>query len=537
MLDKTDIYQEALKFLSYKINLGDQEKVLQDIAVFLTSTVGFKYAIIGELDPDNNKQVTTSAFADCGKIGPNITYELKHTPCHNVVGNEYCCYPENIQELFPLDQILIDLGAESYAGIPLWNSDGVASGLIVVIDDSPIKDPVFTKEVMGFFANSASTALELQRKNRHLEEMLSELKLLETALDNHSIVSITDEKGVIEFANDKFCETSGYEKSELIGKNHSLLNSGHHSKKFFTDMWNTISSGKIWRGNIKNKKKNGETYWVKSTIVPFLKNGRINKYYSIRTDITDLIEREQELKVAKERAEELSNAKSNFISSMSHEFRTPLNAIIGFSDMINNKAFGELGNKKYEEYLEAINRSGEELLNLVNNILKAASLEKSDGDFKFEEISPLELSRGIIANYSFLMVQKNLKINLDIDKKVPEHFESNKEMLGTILSNLISNACKYSNDNDGVSVKWSLNEERNIVIKIKDQGDGMPEELLSQIGNPFTSGNDYKEIKNSQSSGMGLYICTQYADTLGYKLDFESEVGKGTEVTLTLSGI
>ena len=200
------------------------------------------------------------------------------------------------------------------------------------IGDAEFKDGKCIRIYGGFqdIHNQKNAALKL-------EKSLKKIKDYKFALDQSAITGITDKMGVITYANDKFCEISGYSRDELIGQTHQILNSHHHSSVFFKNLWETITSGNVWRAEIKNKAKDDSYYWVDTTIIPFLDEyNKPKKYLSIRFDITKR-KRVNEEKNNLLKTLESSNAQLKKIAwTQSHEVRAPLSRMLGIIDLIDN---------------------------------------------------------------------------------------------------------------------------------------------------------------------------------------------------------
>ncbi|MBD2122804.1 PAS domain S-box protein [Trichocoleus sp. FACHB-262] len=173
--------------------------------------------------------------------------------------------------------------------------------------------------------------------------LVQEIKNRQNVLDEAAIVSETDRKGNITFINDKFCEISGYSREELLGQNHRIVNSSHHAKPFFTEMWSLISSGRVWKGEIKNKRKDGAFYWVDSTIAPiFDTDGKIVKYIGIRFDVTERKQAEERLEKQAEERKFEADAITQQVVNLLNEIKGAAKGDLTVKAQVTNDSLGAL---------------------------------------------------------------------------------------------------------------------------------------------------------------------------------------------------
>jgi PAS domain S-box-containing protein len=208
-------------------------------------------------------------------------------------------------------------------------------------------------------------------------------------------VVITDREGNIEYVNPKFTRLTGYTLEEVKGKNPRVLKSGEKSSEEYKIMWETLRSGRDWQGEFHNKKKSGELYWEYATISPILnQEGEISHFIAVKEDITELKKTETELRKAKLEAESATRAKSVFLSQMSHELRTPMNAIIGYSELLEEEA-EEKGAGDIIPDLQKIQSAAKHLLGLINSILDLSKIEAGKMDLQLEDVAVESLIRKV----------------------------------------------------------------------------------------------------------------------------------------------
>ncbi len=375
--------------------------------------------------------------------------------------------------------------------------------------------------------------IELEESNNKIQQALDNLAEQNFALDQHAIVEITDISGNIIFANEKFTDISGYSHDELMGKNHRITNSGYHSDQFFSEMYETITSGNVWHGEICNRSKSGQFYWVDTTIVPFNdRDGKPKSYITIRSNITARKQAEKELIEARDAAEDAARLKSEFLANMSHEIRTPMNGIIGMTELLLKTNLSV----KQRTYAETTLHSSDALLTIINDILDFSKIEA--GKLELEEI-PFNL-QSLVKDVTELIAirckSNNLDMLLHYKPNTPSSFIGDPGRIRQILLNLLSNAVKFTEKGHILLMleKGSVTDDiTEIHISVQDTGIGIPKNKQALIFNQFDQ-VDGSTTRKYGGTGLGLSISTQLCKMMGGSITVKSTEGEGSTFSFTL---
>lgn len=369
-------------------------------------------------------------------------------------------------------------------------------------------------------------------KEKEEEEKLR--KLSQALEQSPSMVFITDINGHIEYINAAFRDITGYETSEVLGKNPRFLKSGETSPETYRELWGAILSGKEWRGELKDRRKDGTEVWVYSMIAP-IKNieGDTTHFVAMHEDITDRKNAALRERLAREEAESANSAKSEFLSAMSHELRTPLNAILGFAQLMESDPDAPLSGEQIEGVTHII-KSGNYLLELINEILDLSRIEagKLNVEISTVPIAPVVMDCLNLINIS--AKTRNIDINLDRLNLATQTVLADPTRLKQAILNLLSNAVKYNVESGSITLIGSVLEGGTVRFEVEDSGIGIPASELPHLFTPFSRlGRSATEI---EGTGIGLTITKKLAELMGGDIGLESEEGVGSRFWIDLPG-
>jgi PAS domain S-box-containing protein len=366
--------------------------------------------------------------------------------------------------------------------------------------------------------------------DRELEHKLEETQVLRLALDESSIIATTDKDGVIVDCNKQFEEISQYSRKEVIGKTHRLIKSDYHSHEFYIDMWSTITNGKIWKGDIKNKAKDGSFYWVKTVIVPVLgEDKKPIRYIAIKMDITTQKDSEVKLNDALSEVKRSEKLKSEFSSMVSHELKTPLTPIRGYCEILIEQEFGKLNNEQLD-FIKTIDSNAWRLEKLIEDVLDVQKLDMNRMSFLTIKVSISKFLEEIKNDYILTMKEK--QIQFKVDNSMDMFIQTDPLRLRQVFDNLIRNAIDFVDINGQIKI-GIIEKSDEIVFFVKDNGAGIAKNKQENVFGKFYQ-VDTSQTRKHGGTGLGLVICKGIIERQQGKIWLESEIGKGTTVYFSI---
>lgn len=649
--------EDTLRFIAQR-GWTAKENFFASLVTHLAQTLDVAYVIVDRVIADDNDKVETISLFAQGELASNIQYDLVGTPCENVVGQDFCCYADRIQQRFPADALLAEMGAESYAGIPLWTGDGKALGLIAVMDTKPLLNPRLVRTVLQIVALRASAELERSNIEGHLED--SRRRFEDFAKATSDWFWEMDENLRYTWFSPNVEEITGVPPEWHYGKTRAEIGAPEHSSIPWEEHLETLRQRKPFKDFVFLRRGPDGEKWLSAAGVPvFDDKGTFRGYRGTGSDLTREVEAkraadtahallvsaveamdglfaiwddqdrlllcneryreinrcapgalepnipfeehiralvtagcfpeavgieeewlrerlerhrtpgtpsetlrqdgiwllvdeqkaadgstvtlgvditvrkriESDLSASMQLAEEANRAKSDFLATMSHELRTPLNAILGFSEVLQDQLFGPLGSARYKEYAHDIHGSAEHLLALVNDLLDISAIESGQRNLNRRSLSAKDIIRNCLEITGDRAGQRSIELRCE---PVPQNLQvtADERALKQILLNLLTNSLKFTSKGGWVSIS-AAGKDGGVWLAVEDNGIGIAPDRLPTITETFQP-SDGGEGQPERGWGLGLSITDGLARMHGGRLEVESEVGRGTRVSVFL---
>lgn len=360
------------------------------------------------------------------------------------------------------------------------------------------------------------------------------IKLYWAVAQSPVAIVITDLDGIIEYVNNKFLEVTGYKLEEAIGSTPRILKSDFVNDEGYKLLWDTLLAEKEWHGEYKNRKKNGDLYWASTHISPIRnKKGEITHYLGIQEDVTEKKLMLDELIVAKNRAEESARVKSSLLANMSHEFRTPLIGVLGFSQLLA----ADLKDEEQLEMARGINQAGNRLLDTLDGVLNLSELSSIESSLKFGKINVAELLNEFFASHLNQAIGKNLEMKLKITDE--ELFVlAERDLLKRSISKIYDNAIKYTTKGRvTISAERKSDTDKDwILINICDTGIGIAESDKEIIFEAFRQASE-GYTRDFEGCGLGLTLSKAMIEVMHGRITVTSQLSIGSEFTIWLPAL
>lgn len=326
-------------------------------------------------------------------------------------------------------------------------------------------------------------------------------------------ILIADRTGRIVWANPAFTKMTGYELDEAVGRMSNLLRSGKHDQSYYDKLWSTILSGRVWQGEMINRRKDGSTYIEEQTIAPVMDTyGNVTHFVAIKNDISD--------------RKQLEQMRDNLLHTLVHDLRNPLNNILSSLNMAMYEATPEKNPEAHDSFMEVAQISAQRMESLVTSILDLTKLESGSMPVNCERTNLAQLVESVMMVQATLANTKKIEIVNCVSPEMAYAW-ADPVLVSRVLQNLFDNAIKFSPEDSQIEVGANLDERRQfIIVSVHDHGAGISPELRDRLFQKFVSG--------SNSTGIGLAFCRLAVEAHGGRIWVESSPEKGTTFSFSL---
>ncbi len=345
-------------------------------------------------------------------------------------------------------------------------------------------------------------------------------------------IILADHFGIVEYVNPQYCEITGYKYTEVIGKEIVDLIGVDRSSRQYQDYWVSLKRKLSWQGEHTNHKKNGEIFWVESVVSPVVNfEGEVKNYVAVQEDITRRRLTEEQMRIAKEKAEDADKLKSSIFANMSHEFRTPLISILGFSQILTE----EISDPDFKIMTNNIYSAGNRLLRTLNNVLFLAQADTLHSSYSFGRLELNEYVNNVLKMFKPAANEKSLEVFTHLSE-TPLFINSPAEFPEMLLTQLIDNAIKFTRKGHiriATNLVTNANGESRVMLEVSDTGIGIGTEFQKTIFQPFQQESaGYSRV--FEGSGLGLAVTMKATEILSGTLDLESKLGEGSTFRISL---
>ncbi len=519
------------------------QKALDEIGQITHSPIGFYHFVEADQKTLSLQAWSTRTLQEfCKAEGRGLHYSLDQAgvwvDCVHqrkpVIHNDYAALPASRRKGMPDGHAEV----KRELVVPTLREGRIVSILGVGnkpsdYDEKDVELVAYVADVIWSIVERKHAETQLQDYQRRLEAQNHELRKLSLAIEQSgNTIVITDTAGTIQYANPRFEQTTGYTLREALGQNPRILKSGEQSADYYKTLWNTITSGQIWRGEFHNRRKDGTLYWESATIAPVQDAaGRVTNYIAIKEDITGIKQAQEALRQYAEQLEVQNAELDTFAHTVAHDLKNPVGIITGFAQVLVND-YETTSPQEIAQALHHILRAGKKLDAIIEELMLLAGVRQ-------QEITPQSLDmssivREAIERLQMLIQGQQAHIALLDEAGWPVAL-GYAPWIEEVWANYIGNAIKYGAA-EGVPPQIKLGADLLPLsggmarFWVQDNGPGLSAEAQTTLFTPFARLDQVR----AKGHGLGLSIVRRIVEKLGGQVGVESAPGQGSTFFFTL---